>query len=271
MHATICSAIIAFLPKIFPKKRIHLPLMLFTFLIILSRIYLGVHYLSDLLAGSVIGYVIAKVILSGEEKYQLTNWFLHHVKSKLELRRQIAHAFSAVSIALLIKFDLLHTISLFILIIIGIGCSLSVKYQKIPFILHLLRPFERKDHLTQFPGKGAIYLLIGSFMVTIFFPKPIALASIMIMGLGDAVSTLVGTYFGKLKNPLNPIKHLEGTVLAIIIATIGAFNFVPFQMAFLGATFAMAWEIFSIRFLDKTFDDNLIIPLIAALTMNTMA
>jgi hypothetical protein len=62
------------------------------------------------------------------------------------------------------------------------------------------------------------------------------MASIVIMAVGDSITTIVGIYFGKLKNPLNPEKHLEGTVLAIFASTIAAFYIVDFPRAFMAST-----------------------------------
>ncbi|HMR01423.1 MAG TPA: hypothetical protein PKA32_03465, partial [Candidatus Gracilibacteria bacterium] len=98
-------------------------------------------------------------------------------------------------------------------------------------------------------------------------PEPIALASIAIMAIGDSLTTLIGVYFGHIKSPTNNLKHLEGTALAIIAGTVAAFNFVSFEKAFIGAFVAMLFEALTIRHIDRIIDDNLLIPIIAGLTM----
>ena len=149
------------------------------------------------------------------------------------------------------------------------GClfSLLKKKKKIPIIYPILRTFERPKQMKTFPGKGSFFLVMGSFIALVLFPEPIALAAIAIMAIGDSLTTLIGVYFGFIKSPTNNLKHLEGTALAIIAGTIAAFNFVSFEKAFIGAFVAMLFEALTIRHLDRVIDDNLLIPIIAGLTM----
>ena len=125
--------------------------------------------------------------------------------------------------------------------------------------------------MEKFPGKGSFFLVLGSFLAMLLFDEKIALAAIAIMAVGDSLTTIIGIYFGSIKSPLNPMKHLEGTMLAIIAGTIAAFNFVPFQMAFFGAVVAMLFEALTIRHIDNLIDDNLLIPLVAGITMITLS
>jgi len=92
-----------------------------------------------------------------------------------------------------------------------------------------------------------------------------------VMAIGDATTTLIGTYFGRIKNPLNREKHLEGTVIAIIFSTLAAFTFVPFPMAFLGSVAGIIFESVTVKFVDRVIDDNLLIPIIAGLVMTALA
>ena len=122
--------------------------------------------------------------------------------------------------------------------------------------------------MKKFPGKGSFFLVLGSLLALLFFEENIALAAIAIMAVGDSITSLVGIYFGQLKNPFNPSKHLEGTIFAIIIGTIAAFTFVPFQDAFLASVIAMTFEALTIKRIDRIIDDNVLIPLIAGFTMS---
>jgi dolichol kinase len=101
----------------------------------------------------------------------------------------------------------------------------------------------------------------------LLFRKDIALASASIMVVGDSISHLIGRYIGKIKIPLAKEKKLEGTMVAIVCASLAALLFVNFRIAFLAAFAAMIIEAYLPLKLTRYFDDNLIIPLVAGLTM----
>lgn len=65
-HTVAVFAMLPFLDKEFPKfKYIWIAIAV---IIGFSRMYLGVHFLSDVLAGGVIGYIIGKTIVETEEE-----------------------------------------------------------------------------------------------------------------------------------------------------------------------------------------------------------
>ena len=70
MHAAIIFSLVPFLNKGFPKLKL-LWILLAVF-ISLSRLYIGVHYLSDVIAGAFIGVIISESIIKLEKKYDLT-------------------------------------------------------------------------------------------------------------------------------------------------------------------------------------------------------
>lgn len=63
-HVTAFFSIIPFLVKSFNKYKYWI--FLVGFLVAFSRIYLGYHYLSDVLAGAMLGYFIGDVIIKNE-------------------------------------------------------------------------------------------------------------------------------------------------------------------------------------------------------------
>lgn len=68
-HAMVIFAMLPFLDEEFPRfKYVWIMLAL---IICFSRIYLGVHFLSDVLSGGLIGYLIGYVVISSERKHQL--------------------------------------------------------------------------------------------------------------------------------------------------------------------------------------------------------
>ena len=268
IHAAVGLSILPFIQRLFKNKTLEYAIGFFIITIAASRIYLGVHYLSDVLFGGLIGYLFGWIIISLEDHLELAERFIYHITSKLEVRRQMAHLVTGLLIVLLIKLRVLNVYMLGAVLVGGGTLALISRYKEIPYVYDALRLFERPEQMKRLPGKGPFFLVLGSLLALIFFEEPIALAAISIMAVGDSLTTLVGIYYGRIKSPTNPLKHLEGTVLAIIAGTIVAFNFVPFEKAFLGAFVAMSFEALTIRHIDRILDDNLLIPLVAGVVMS---
>lgn len=271
LHATFCLTVIPFLNKIFKNRLSVFLASAILIVIVTSRIYLGLHYMSDLIAGGIIGFLVAKFWLYLDSRFDFIKWFLGHIKDKLEMRRQIAHAVTGIALIFLIKIGVVTAEVLAVVLVLGAAAVTLAKNYRVPVLHHFLKFFERSKELQYFPGKGAFFFVLGSLAALLFFEKNIAMASIAVMAIGDATTTLIGTYFGRIKNPLNREKHLEGTVIAIIFSTLAAFTFVPFPMAFLGSVAGIIFESVTVKFVDRVIDDNLLIPIIAGLVMTALA
>ena len=181
----------------------------------------------------------------------------------LELRRQGFHILFGIVLVILLKKGILNLEYLFALLLLGLMVSLISTKKEIPVISWFLKHFDRKGE--ELPGYGVLTYLLGSIIVVGLFKENIALASIMVLALGDSFCHL--GRFGKVKNPLSGVKYFEGTVLGVVFGTIGAGFFVPWISAFFGSLVAMALESFDLFFLKKRIDDNLFIPLVSGLVM----
>ncbi len=182
--------------------------------------------------------------------------------TKLEIKRQLVHIFLGITIVLLLRFDLINVVFLFILTIFGFALSFLSRIRHIPIIYGLLKKFDREKDLKTFPGKGVVFYVFGAFLAVLLFPKNVAMASIMILALGDSVSRLVGPY-GYLKHPFHSEKFLEGVLAGALAAFLGALLFISWIPAAAASIVAMLlegidWEIKGFR-----VDDNLMIPLVA--------
>jgi len=186
-----------------------------------------------------------------------------------ELQRQLMHILVGLITVLLIKIEILTPLAIFLIIIIGILTSFISKRINLPIISTFLNYFEREEIKNKFPGKGVIFFFIGVLLVLQLFEQDIALASIMILTLGDSVSHIIGSKYGKLKNLFNKKgkKLYEGTIAGILAGFLGAILFVPVSEAFLASFTAMVAEVIKIDFNDQTLDDNLVVPLIAGTTI----
>lgn len=63
-HATNICCLVAFLSYIYRDRLMRFVLALFAITICYSRIYLGVHYLGDVLCGAAVGFFVAHIVIS---------------------------------------------------------------------------------------------------------------------------------------------------------------------------------------------------------------
>jgi len=266
LHAAVCFAIIPFLGKIFSGWKKWLAIIV-AVIIAYSRAYLGVHYFSDIIAGSLIGYLFSRAMIFFEERYNMIDWFLGHVKSKLELRRQIAHLLIGMLIVFLMELKLMTPNILIITLLIGAVISIIYRYRPIPVIHEILVALERPEDIATFPGRGPFFLILGSLLAMLLFPIDIAKGAITVLAVGDSISHLVGRYFGKTKVPFSKNKMLEGTVVAIVLSTFTALLFVDFPKAFIASLITISLESIYPEKISRYLDDNLVIPLLAGAIM----
>ena len=125
--------------------------------------------------------------------------------TKLELKRQTMHIFLGIIFIILLYFNILNEFYVFLILCLSFLFSNILKNHKIPIISFFLNHCERKKDMHEMPLKGTIYGLIGILVSIVIFPKNIALASIAILTLGDAIGPLIG-HFGRIKHPFNNSK-----------------------------------------------------------------
>ena len=108
---------------------------------------------------------------------------------------------------------------------------------------------------------GSTYLILGSLLCAHSFDKPIVVASILFVILGDAAAALVGRAYGRIQIFG---KTLEGslTCLAVCFVVGLALPGIPLKAAAVGAFTATVFELLPIP-----LDDNMRIPLAAGFAM----
>lgn len=77
-HSSTAFSVLPILDKEF--KKIHIFWIIFSVMIAISRIYLNEHYLSDIIAGSILGYMIGYVLLKVEKKHGFGKRFFQKVR-----------------------------------------------------------------------------------------------------------------------------------------------------------------------------------------------
>lgn len=189
------------------------------------------------------------------------------IKNNFEWNRQIFHIFLGMFIVLFLKFGFIDKNLILIIILIGLILSYLSKKIKVPIVYELLDKFEREEELKKFPGKGMLFYFIGIYIALSLFSKEVAMASIMVLALGDSISHLYGLHFGKIKHPLSKTKFLEGTIAGFCFGFIGALVFLPWHEAFFASLAAMIIEAIEIKIGAEQVDDNLIVPFVAGATV----
>lgn len=270
LHAAFCFSTIPIIIKYF-KNRLFIVIAVLTFILIaLSRAYVGVHYLSDIILGGIIGYITGRILIILQDKKQICQKFIYHLKDKLEVRRQTLHMIAGLILSALIFWELVDIKWLGAMLIIGLFIIIIYKLKKPAYLSDILNIFEREKEIRKFPGKGPLFMLAGAFISVLLFEKNIAAASVAIMAVGDAVSPIFGIYFGRYVNPLNKAKHLDSIFVATFFSTLAAFAFLDFEKALIASFVSMLFESFTAEYVDRVIDDNVLIPLVAGGVLTLM-
>lgn len=167
----------------------------------------------------------------------------------LEVRRQLVHA-TGIFIILIIAWFSKYVAALLSLLIVFLFFILSRHRQKLK---PLLNKFERRGEIF----KGAMNFYIGTFLTTLIFNETAAIAGIVVLSIGDSISTLVGKHFGKHKIA-NGKKTIEGST-GFFLSSILMLYFLTNPLK----AVAVAFTATIIELLP--LDDNLTIPVFTAL------
>lgn len=113
---------------------------------------------------------------------------------------------------------------------------------------------------------GATYVVISALIMVAFFPRQIAIATLLFMSISDAAASLIGIRFGKVKF-LG--KSLAGSSAFLVSALLIVAWILPDRLLIgaLGAVAATIAEALSLRWGPIKIDDNLAIPLTSGLVM----
>nr|AAZ32121.1 dolichol kinase [uncultured euryarchaeote Alv-FOS5] len=144
--------------------------------------------------------------------------------------------------------------------------------KRYPILTWLVAKAERRGRPV---AKGAVWYFYGVvFILTIFgligVPRPILASALLVVALGDSVSTGLGRIFGKRKLPRTKTKTWVGTSLGVLFAFVGIFLVLnltypvkwAFWLAFVGSVLGMTTEAYL-----RGPDDNFTIPVMSCAGM----
>ncbi len=190
---------------------------------------------------------------------------------KLEIRRKIAHLLLGVILVVLIYYDLIGKDVLGVFTIITFLVFYISRKIKIPFLNYLLDKFERPHVRKVFPGKGPLFYLIGAELSLVFFTKDIAMASILILAIGDSIPKVAGMRFRRIKHPFSDTRFLEGVIAGIILSSLAIAVFIKGVMWYevlIASTIAIFLEGVDMKIGLEKIDDNLIVPISAGVVIS---
>jgi dolichol kinase len=128
------------------------------------------------------------------------------------------------------------------------------------FLSAMVRPHEKQGDFT-----GATYILIAVCLTVALFTKPIAIAALAFIIVGDSFAAVLGRKFGR--HRFGGRKTIEGSfgcLIGTVMVALAVPN-LPLPIGLIGACAATLTEAFSLR-----IDDNLSVPLISGLTMTIL-
>ena len=184
-----------------------------------------------------------------------------------ELRRQILHILVGIVIIILFLNNWIDLFSFFLIVCLGIFLSFVGKYVQLPIVSWFIDFFGREEDKNKFPGRGIIFFGVGCILVLRLFATDIALASIIILTFADPISHLIGSNFGKIRNPFDNKKKIEGNIAGFLVGSAASLLFVSPLLAVIGNAAAMMFEAVSFEVSGERIDDNLLVPLIASTFM----
>ena len=186
----------------------------------------------------------------------------------LEVKRKIVHLLLGIFLILLLYYDMVDKLVIVITTLIAfLILYLSTKI-RIGFIEWLLDNLDRPHTRRIFPGRGPLFYLIGCSLALIIFSKEVAMASIVILAIGDSIPNIVGIKYAKIRRPFSDKKYLEGALVGFVLSFAAATIFVSWYEAFFSSLVAIFLEGIDMRIGLEKIDDNLIVPLSAGLVIS---
>lgn len=177
-----------------------------------------------------------------------------------EIVRQLIHA-SGILFILLESFLTLPYLIIVALsaAIIGETIYQIDKRKYIPFFSRILRGC-RRDNME----RGFIHFFLALTLTFSIFGTNLAVvnAAIIVLVLGDSISTVIGTRYGRKLLPFSNRKTWAGSSAFFILGFLGALTQIPIFAAFLGALAGTITEAYS------PVDDNLTIPLAVGMVVS---
>jgi len=153
------------------------------------------------------------------------------------------------------------TLLLIAVLIYSASELLRIYGTKVPIISKITLWAADRSELQEF-NTAPIFHALGIALSLLIFPTRIGYAAIAVLTLGDSFASIFGKRFGRRKIPFNRGKSIEGSIIGLTVAFLGAWIFVDPITALVGAAAGILIEA-----LPLPIDDNLLIPIAAGVSM----
>jgi len=185
--------------------------------------------------------------------------------SKNDFIRESIHI-GSYSIPFICQYFLDYRIVSFLIAVIAFLFLLSeflkLKGREFPLFSTITKKASTKGEFHEFTT-APLFFALGIVISLLVFPRPIGFASIAILTLGDGAATLFGGKLGRTRLPFNKGKTLEASAFGFLFAFAGAYVFVDYLSALIGALIGMIVEA-----LPLPVDDNLAVPLTCGVALS---
>lgn len=181
----------------------------------------------------------------------------------------MAHLAFGLLYALFFSLGYINTALSLVMLSATIGLAFFLKTQR-SFVDRIVLLVEREEHFWNLPLKGPIYFILGCTITISFFDFIPALAGILVLSITDSIGTLYGKYMGVMKIRWNPRKHMEGPIIGGVLSTVMLYAFLPLVPAAVASFVGAFIDTLQMRVLGFEIDDNLVIPIVAAVVVRLM-
>ncbi|WP_456483378.1 diacylglycerol/polyprenol kinase family protein [Methanopyrus kandleri] len=142
-----------------------------------------------------------------------------------ELGRQLIHV--TFGLLFLLPLHLLGVYGFALLLLSGLIAGVSVSFAlkrglHVPIAKELVDAFERPDEM-HIPGQGTLHFVTGLLLATVICPYTKVLdVTIIVLSVGDSVSTIAGKAIGRIPIPYSPRKTVEGSLVGFTAAALAS-------------------------------------------------
>jgi dolichol kinase len=116
---------------------------------------------------------------------------------------------------------------------------------------------------------GATYVTFGALLSILLFDRPVAIVVLLFLAVSDALASLVGIRFGRVRLGGKSLEGSAAFFLSAAAIALFVLRSVPL-VAILGAAVATVVEALPLKIAGHKLDDNLTIPLVAGAAMTLL-
>ena len=190
-----------------------------------------------------------------------------NAKIKKEIFRKILHTFSLTTYFVYVKFGIENTFSYIIICLITSLILEIIRLKAFNFfpLKWIVKIVEREGE--QWKLGAHVYFFIGSFFAILISWNEKAIISILSAAFSDAIAAIIGISLGKMPNPINRNKKIEGSLAGMITT---------FFIVYIFMNKLLDPLILAVIFLvtdcinNAKINDNMMLPILFSATLNIL-